>query len=597
MLGRKRREQMELFVAGSLEKLIPKDHILHRVNRVLDLSWLREEVAECYCAENGRPGIDPEVAVRLMLAGLLLGYVHDRRLLREAQVNLAIRWFIGYGLHEDLPDHSSLTRIRQRWGEARFREIFRRTVKACLDAKVAKGEVVHVDASLIRADVSWESLAERHVDDVVRENASEDEAGKKKRGGRRGGGPGQVSRTDPDARLARKSGRVGFEPSYKQHAVVDDERGVVLDVSVREGTVNEREMMESQVDAVHELTGREPALVTADSGYAYSKVYAALERRGVDALIPAKKEPTQSRVPMQLFRYDARRKVVKCPGGKTLTPRQATERGALLCIEDARLRGVRAEARLFVEVAHEQDGVGAARVSGAVARASAACALGGGGASAVAAPHVALGGLPRRGENLARTGKSGASRSGQHEDPVLPDGDCGQPQAARRRCCSAFIRPLEGLCRPQKPNARTSRSLAPLGLALRRRVSRHTTRFRKGVIQQTLKGGVGGVGFQAEGGRAGRVKYHSLRLPPILPCHEPPNPPCQGGFFNNPSPGGIDCRGRIHAARRWKAKRQGRVYATPTNGNDTPLTPPQVKAAKDISRSCEPLHRAASRRG
>ena len=327
MLGRKRREQMELFVAGSLEKLIPKDHILHRVNRVLDLSWLREEVAECYCAENGRPGIDPEVAVRLMLAGLLLGYVHDRRLLREAQVNLAIRWFIGYGLHEDLPDHSSLTRIRQRWGEARFREIFRRTVKACLDAKVAKGEVVHVDASLIRADVSWESLAERHVDDVVRENASEDEAGKKKRGGRRGGGPGQVSRTDPDARLARKSGRVGFEPSYKQHAVVDDERGVVLDVSVREGTVNEREMMESQVDAVHELTGREPALVTADSGYAYSKVYAALERRGVDALIPAKKEPTQSRVPMQLFRYDARRKVVKCPGGKTLTPRQATERG------------------------------------------------------------------------------------------------------------------------------------------------------------------------------------------------------------------------------------------------------------------------------
>ena len=71
-------------------------------------------MAEHYCAHNGRPGIDPEVAVRLMLAGLLLGIVHDRKLMREAQVNLAIRWFIGYGLHEDLPDHSSLTRIRQR---------------------------------------------------------------------------------------------------------------------------------------------------------------------------------------------------------------------------------------------------------------------------------------------------------------------------------------------------------------------------------------------------------------------------------------------------------------------------------------------------
>jgi transposase len=74
------------------------------------------EVAGLYCDDSGRPGIDPEVAVRLMLAGFLLGIVHDRRLLREAQVNIAIRWFAGYGLHEALPDHSSLTRIRQRWG-------------------------------------------------------------------------------------------------------------------------------------------------------------------------------------------------------------------------------------------------------------------------------------------------------------------------------------------------------------------------------------------------------------------------------------------------------------------------------------------------
>ena len=133
MLGRKGRDQLELFVAGSLDQLVPEDHVLARVDRVLDLGWLREEVADCYCVDNGRPGIDPEVAVRLMLAGLLLGIVHDRRLMREAQVNIAIRWFIGYGLHERLPDHSSLTRIRQRWGEARFREIFQRTVAACLE--------------------------------------------------------------------------------------------------------------------------------------------------------------------------------------------------------------------------------------------------------------------------------------------------------------------------------------------------------------------------------------------------------------------------------------------------------------------------------
>jgi hypothetical protein len=73
MLGRKERSQLELFISGSLRQLIPDDHVLVRVERVLDLSWLRDEVADCYCLEDGRPGIDPEAAVRLMLAGLLSG--------------------------------------------------------------------------------------------------------------------------------------------------------------------------------------------------------------------------------------------------------------------------------------------------------------------------------------------------------------------------------------------------------------------------------------------------------------------------------------------------------------------------------------------
>ena len=118
MLGRKGRDQLELFITGSLEQLVPKDHVLARVDRVLDLGWLREEVAECYCADNGRPGIGPEVAVRLMLAGLLLARHRARPQVAagSAGQHRAIRWLIGYGLHERLPDHSSLTRIRQRWG-------------------------------------------------------------------------------------------------------------------------------------------------------------------------------------------------------------------------------------------------------------------------------------------------------------------------------------------------------------------------------------------------------------------------------------------------------------------------------------------------
>src|SRR3954451_13308097 len=201
MLGRKERGQLELFITGSLRQLVPDDYILARVDRVLDLSWLREEVSELYCADNGRPGIDPEVAVRLMLAGLLLGVVHDRKLIREAQVNIAIRWLIGYGLHEVLPDHSSLTRIRHRWGAERFRSIFERTVKACVEAKIATGEIVHIDASLVRADVSWESLAARHVEAVSRANDETDGEEAEKRG-RQTGRYKKVCLTDPDATMA-----------------------------------------------------------------------------------------------------------------------------------------------------------------------------------------------------------------------------------------------------------------------------------------------------------------------------------------------------------------------------------------------------------
>jgi transposase len=117
MLGQQERRQLEFFVCGSLRDLVPEDHVLASVDRVLDLSWLPAEVGALYApGAGGRPGIEPEAAVRLMLAGFLLGIVHDRRLMREAQVNLAIRWFARYGLQERLPDHSSLTRMRQRWG-------------------------------------------------------------------------------------------------------------------------------------------------------------------------------------------------------------------------------------------------------------------------------------------------------------------------------------------------------------------------------------------------------------------------------------------------------------------------------------------------
>jgi transposase len=323
MLGRKERDQLELFITGSLRQIVPDEHVLVRVDRVLDLSWLRDEVADCYCLSDGRPGIDPEVAVRLMLAGLLCGIVHDRKLIREAQVNIAMRWFIGYGLHETLPDHSSLTRIRQRWGAERFRKIFKRTVETCLKAKIVTAEVVHIDASLIRANVSWDGLAERHVDEVLNENSSGAEIEKEPKSGKLK----KVCVTDPDATMATNARNRRLEPSYKQHTAVDDKVGVILDVVVTTGQTNEGEIIEPQVDEVSRTTGVRIKAVTADAGYAYAKVYAACECRGINAIIPAKAEPIRSRVPMRRFRYDAKHDILKCPRGRVLRPKRPLKYG------------------------------------------------------------------------------------------------------------------------------------------------------------------------------------------------------------------------------------------------------------------------------
>ena len=326
MLGRKARGQLELVVAGSLRDLIPDDHVLVRVDRVLDLGWLRAEVRGCYAADGaGRPGIDPEAAVRLMLAGFLLGVVHDRRLMREAQVNVAIRWFAGYGLHEALPDHSSLTRIRQRWGAERFRRVFARTVQACVAAGIAKGEVVHIDSTLVRADVSWDAIARRHAD-AIEATCGTDEAA--------GGGDGapepaapkraktSVCTTDPDATLTTNNKAHRSEPSYKHHTAVDGERGVVLDVAVTTGAVHDTRPTEEQLDAVSVATGSGIRVATMDASYAITRVFAALEERGIEAVVPVKAErpPKRGTIPVRRFKLDARNRLVRCPGGKLLRP-------------------------------------------------------------------------------------------------------------------------------------------------------------------------------------------------------------------------------------------------------------------------------------
>ena len=191
-------------------------------------------------------------------------------------------------------------------------------------AKIAKGEIVHVDASLVRADVSWESLAVRHVDAVVEANA---EGVTVERDSRKTGKHKKVCITDPDASMATNGRNRRLEPSYKQHAVVDDAFGVVLDVEVTTGEVNEGQVVLDRIDTVAATTGAPVRTMTADAGYAYAKVYGGLERREIEAVIPAKAEPIRSPVPLRRFRYDARHDILKCPRGKILRPTRPVKHG------------------------------------------------------------------------------------------------------------------------------------------------------------------------------------------------------------------------------------------------------------------------------
>lgn len=208
-------------------------------------------------------------------------------------MNVAIRWFIGYGLHEVLPDHSSLTRIRQRCGAERFRRIFQRTVHACITAKIAKGEIVPYRRFTDPRRRQLGQPGGSACRGVAEINDAEIKA---LRASRQTGKFKKVCVTDADATMATNARNRRLEPAYKQHTPIDDQCVVIVDVEVATGEQNEGMAVEQRLDAIAETTGSAIATATMDTGYAYAKVFRALEDRGIEAIVPAKAEPRPGKV-------------------------------------------------------------------------------------------------------------------------------------------------------------------------------------------------------------------------------------------------------------------------------------------------------------
>lgn len=291
MQTKRDNRQQRMVLLRPLEEYVPSDHRLRRLQRVLDLGYIHERVRERYSQSNGRPSIDPEVIVRLFLLQAIEGIVEVRELMRQVQVNLAYRWFIGYELDEELPDHSTLSKALDRFGDEVFNELFERSISQCRKSGLIEGKVLHVDATSIRADIDR---------DRVKKGTS----------------------SDVDARFGRFPNGT-LQPGYKQQTVVDDESRVVLSVSVLAANAGEGASLAEVVDAAVRNGDLEhpPEVVCADSAYASGENRCELEDRGIRLVSPpghGHNNHSEGHFTIEQFTYDEQRDVFTCPNGKKL---------------------------------------------------------------------------------------------------------------------------------------------------------------------------------------------------------------------------------------------------------------------------------------
>ena len=144
----------------TIEDLVPKDHLLRKVDAALDLSFVYEETAHLYNQKYGRPPIDPVVMVKYVLAGFLCGIPSERQIEQRIRTDMALRWYLGIDLDERVPDHSTISQLRRRKPAFRkvFRRLFERVAQQCIDLGLASGRLVATDSTHVKASASRASI-------------------------------------------------------------------------------------------------------------------------------------------------------------------------------------------------------------------------------------------------------------------------------------------------------------------------------------------------------------------------------------------------------------------------------------------------------
>jgi transposase len=335
--------QSELFSAIDFEDLIPKNHLLRRIDKVLDLSFLPELTAPLYSKTMGRPSIDPEVFVRIVLLGYLYNIDSDRQLCEEIGYNLAYRWFCRLSLKDAVPDHSSLTKIRDRLGEKTYEQIFTRVVDQCRERGLMRLDQVMVDGSVIKANASIYKMQQREEkkdDDPndppllpthahSKDGLSVNDVRKRGIGGKKISNKTHFSPADPDATLSGKAGEQKAL-AYKSHHAIDAGSRVIVDCHVTTGAVSDVTMFIERINHIQKKYGIKIGEVIADRGYGAAENLEELEKQDIQSNIPlwsSKVGETFFKEVESGFKVEMESKSAVCPEGHQMKASSRDEAG------------------------------------------------------------------------------------------------------------------------------------------------------------------------------------------------------------------------------------------------------------------------------
>ncbi|MGZ5393723.1 MAG: IS1182 family transposase [Mycobacterium sp.] len=323
--------QKELFsYQVDLHRRVRADHPLRRVQTMIDFTFARAAVAHTY-GDNGNVSVDPAVLLKLMFLLFHENVRSERELVRRLPERLDWLWFLGYGLDEEVPNHSVLSKARARWGGELFEQLFVHTVQQCVEAGLVDGTKVHLDGSLIDADASRDSVVKADAETIARIRAAYgaqerklDES--KPPSARCEANRTLVSTTDPEAPCVSKGPASGTaRPRYKHHRMVDDRCGVITAVATTAGDVTEPSQVLPLCTQHEAHTGKEVTAVVADRGYGTVETYCTLIEQGVRPHMPPMQpagHKSDGLFTKEDFRYDETNDVYVCPVGHHLKPRR-----------------------------------------------------------------------------------------------------------------------------------------------------------------------------------------------------------------------------------------------------------------------------------